>query len=286
MPTLYMTKGLPASGKSTWAKERVSIDGNTKRINKDDLRLMLDNGEWSKNNEKFVLEVRDTIASNALYRGFDVIIDDTNFDPKHEKSLRRIVESFEDPNYCFEEVFFDVPVDECIKRDAKREKPVGKEVIMRMYNQYLRTEPKVLEYDPALPECIICDIDGTLAKKGDRSHYDYTKVSGDKIIPHTRFIVNMFYSSKHVFLFSGREDSCREDTEQWLMNNNVNYTLLLMRKTGDKRRDDIVKKEMYEEYIKGKYNVRFVIDDRKRVKRMWVDEGLFVFDVNQTDEEF
>ena len=36
---------------------------------------------------------------------------------------------------------------------------------MRMYNQYLRTEPKVLEYDPALPECIICDIDGTLAKK-------------------------------------------------------------------------------------------------------------------------
>ena len=68
MPTLYMTKGLPASGKSTWAKERVSIDGNTKRINKDDLRLMLDNGEWSKNNEKFVLEVRDTIASNALYR--------------------------------------------------------------------------------------------------------------------------------------------------------------------------------------------------------------------------
>ena len=48
-----MTKGLPASGKSTWAKLEVARSkGKTKRINKDDLRDMIDAGTWSKENEK------------------------------------------------------------------------------------------------------------------------------------------------------------------------------------------------------------------------------------------
>jgi predicted ABC-type ATPase len=67
MTTLYMTKGLPGSGKTTWAKEMVSKSkGSVKRVNKDDLRAMLDAGEWSKENEKFVLKVRDFIIEKAL----------------------------------------------------------------------------------------------------------------------------------------------------------------------------------------------------------------------------
>ena len=48
---LIMTKGLPASGKSTWAKQYLDDNPGTKRVNKDDLRAMLDNGKWSKRNE-------------------------------------------------------------------------------------------------------------------------------------------------------------------------------------------------------------------------------------------
>lgn len=43
MVTVYITKGLPASGKTTWAKEKTtSFPNSYKRVNKDDLREMLD----------------------------------------------------------------------------------------------------------------------------------------------------------------------------------------------------------------------------------------------------
>ena len=59
-----MLKGLPASGKSTYAK-KLANKGWT-RVNKDDLRAMLNDGKWSRSNEKFVLKVRDFIVADAL----------------------------------------------------------------------------------------------------------------------------------------------------------------------------------------------------------------------------
>ena len=48
MIKVYITKGLPGSGKSTWAKETVDKYPNSyKRINKDDLRAMIDNSKQS-----------------------------------------------------------------------------------------------------------------------------------------------------------------------------------------------------------------------------------------------
>jgi len=54
-----------------------------------------------------------------------------------------------------------------------------------------------------------------------------------------------------------------------------------MREAGDNRPDDIVKKDIYDKYIKDKYHVVCVFDDRKRVLQMWKNEGLYVFDCSQ-----
>lgn len=51
MQKVIVLKGLPASGKSTWAKNLVLKDSTYKRINKDDLRAMLDASKFSKENE-------------------------------------------------------------------------------------------------------------------------------------------------------------------------------------------------------------------------------------------
>ena len=49
---------------------------------------------------------------------------------------------------------------------------------------------------------------------------------------------------------------------------------LIMRKQGDFRADDIVKKELYETYLKDKFNVLCVFDDRDKVVKMWREEGI------------
>lgn len=280
---LIFLAGLPACGKTSWAKEYQKNNPGTKRVNKDDLRSMIDDSVWSKSNEKTILSIQQSIVSDLLNK-HDVILDNTHLDKKHEKEYREICL---DNGYLFEYKFFDVDVEECIRRDKKRANPVGAKVILDMYNRYLRPEPVKVEFDESLPTCIICDIDGTLAEKGERSPYDYSKVHLDTIIdPVADMVDENFRRGITVFILSGREDSCREQTEKWLDRNCVNYNGLYMRKAGDKREDSIIKKEIYEQHIKGKYNVKYVVDDRKRVKRMWVEQGLFVLDCNQFDIEF
>lgn len=78
---------------------------------------------------------------------------------------------------------------------------------------------------------------------------------------------------------SGRKESAREYTKEWLKYNNILYDKLLMRKDNDDRKDAIVKKEIYDNIIKDNYNVLFVLDDRDSVVKMWRDEGLDCFQV-------
>lgn len=282
---LTLTKGLPASGKTTWAKKQ-----NAHRINKDDLRAMLNNGIWSKHNEKHVIQVRDILVKHFLTTDHDVIVDDTNLHPKHEETLKTLVDDLNDQgfNITFHiKDFTDVPLSECIKRDKNREKPVGEKVIKGMYNRYLKPEPKPLEpimFSEELPFCVIFDIDGTLATIGDRSPYDGKKCEVD--IPNTSIIALsriIDESPTKVILFSGRNGESIEETKKWLSDNSVRYDELHMRQEGDIRKDAIIKKEMFDEFIKDKYNVLFIVDDRNQVVEMWREMGLTCLQVQEGD---
>jgi predicted kinase len=277
MPTLLILQGLPASGKSTYAKKLVDEQGY-KRINKDELRAMIDNGKWSKANELEIVLVRNNLVEEWLHKGFNVVVDDTNFSKDHIKCLTSIAESLE---ANIEIKFIDTPLFECIERDSKRENSVGKRVILNMYNQYLAKPPATV-YDHSLLYCIICDIDGTLAYMSGRSPYDYSKVSTD--LPNTNLIETLKSLPFPLFVFSGRKPVCKVDTAYWLYQNGVNYQELVMRESDeDDRPDEIVKREYYDKYIKGRYNVLAVFDDRPKVIRMWKELGLFVLDCNRQD---
>ena len=272
MSKLLILKGLPASGKSTYAKQLVAMEW--KRVNKDELRAMIDYSQWSRDNEAHIVLMEEYIVRNYLHNNFNVVVDDTNF--AHEKRWEDIAK---EKGAEFEIKFFDVPVMECVARDAKRgDKSVGAKVIFRMYDQYLK--PKLVEHNPELPDVYIFDIDGTLAKMDGRSPYDYSKVHTDKP---NRDVANLFkvlnFHTK-IIIVSGREASCMQETSDWLLNNDLNYYELMMRSAGDFRDDRIVKKEIYEKYINGKYNVLGVFDDRDRVVEMWRSLGLTCLQVD------
>ncbi len=290
---IILTKGLPGCGKTTWAKnfiaERTTDYGEKwKRVNKDDLRAMMDFSKWSRENEDFVLMIRDFIIDFAMLEGVNIIVDDTNFSPKHEAKIRDAVHTHNTALLGPEKVeqyeveikdFTDVSIDTCIKRDLTRLNSVGEAVIRKMYNQYLKPKFEKVEQDPALPRCIICDIDGTLAHMKDRSPFEWKKVGTD--IPDETIIgLLRTHQEDHdvgglkIILFSGRDGSCRPETEQWLKDNLVDYDELHMREAGDMRKDSIVKKELFDAHIKGKYNVLFVLDDRDQVVQMWRDMGI------------
>jgi len=276
---VIVLQGLPASGKSTYARQLVEKLG-WKRINKDDLRAMVDNSIWSEKNEKLIVKLRNDLLLRFLQDGYSVVVDDTNFAQSHIDTIKEICAG--ELVEC-EVLFFPTPLWECIERDSKRENPVGKKVIIKMYNQYLRHTVENVEFrdEQHLPTAIICDIDGTLAYSPDRNVYDYTKV--DRDLPNKKLIELLKRINLPVIIVSGREDDCQVETVSWLIKNGVKCDYIVMRKAGDNRPDDIVKEEIYHEHIEGKFNIITVFDDRPRVIRMWKKLGLMVCDVSRQD---
>lgn len=285
-PTLEVLQGLPGSGKTTHAKKLVQ-QGNWVRVNKDDLRAMMDESVHSKANEKRVIRTRNTIVIDALANGKNVVVDDTNLASTHVKDLSALAENF-DANFHI--TFFDTPVEECIRRNAKREKPVPESVIWDMYNKYLKKPEKKVEVNEDLDECIIVDIDGTLAHiSGDnpRNIYDASRAMEDSLDDAVSNVVAMAYQNGYkVVIFTGRHSGHLEVTKDWLKANGVNYDEIYSRQEGDKRPDTEIKEELYRKHIEGKYNVKYVIDDRPSVCRMWREIGLFTFQVGDPHAEF
>jgi predicted kinase len=281
---IILTRGLPASGKTSWSKEQVTkSNGKIKRVNKDDLRESFDGGLWSKTNEQMILNARDTLVSMWLANDVEtIIVDDTNFEDKHFIKMQSIAESIRMINSNDISVeykdFLDVSLDECIERDSKRTKPVGQKVIRSMHQRYiLPTIKDALAVNVKNGNAIICDIDGCAAHRCDRDWFEYEKVISDEADFAVRNIVNAFYDKGYTVLFvSGREGTavCKDLTQRWLNENGFKHHSLLMRKEGDYRRDSIVKQEIYETYIKGKFDVEFVLDDRNSVCNMWREIGL------------
>lgn len=286
-PKLVMLKGLPASGKTTIARDLVQFEGYV-RVNKDDLRDMLDNGKFSRGNEKRVLDIRNYIVAESLEARNNVVVDDTNFDARHQEVLSRLAK---ENDADFEVVFIDTSLEECITRNEARADKVLTSVIMDMYNKYVRNHKNERPpYDETLEECIIVDVDGTLSHiTGDspRSVYDASRAMEDVLDDAASSVVSMAYQNGYkVIIFTGRHSGHIEVTKDWLKQNGINYDEIYCRQEGDSRKDYIVKEELYMEHIAGKYNVKYVIDDRPSVCRMWRKLGLPVLQVGDPHNEF
>jgi len=122
-----------------------------------------------------------------------------------------------------------------------------------------------------IDDCIICDIDGTLALRKGRGPFEWARVGQDSVNKPIADLVTVYHhqAGVAVLLVSGRDSVCQPETEQWLAENDIPYTALWMRPAGDTRKDTIVKAEIYKKHIKGQYNVLFVLDDRDQMVQAW-----------------
>lgn len=306
---MILTRGLPASGKTTFAKKKVAEDPQFVRLNRDDFRYML-YGKYLLDSEG---ETTVTIAQHGAienvlkYGSGKVIIDDTNLNPRSVRALLKLAQKHE-AEVIYQD-FIDVDLSVCIHRDnvrqLLRERFVGEEVIRKMEARWIKGRkdlPKIelptYELKPYVereegyrtfhkkPWAVIVDIDGTIAKMVDRGPYDWKRVGEDEPVKDVLAAVRAMYECGYYILFiSGRDGSCYEETNAWLEEHFTRYGgwKLLMRIEKDNRPDWIVKAEIFDQQIRDNYNIRCVFDDRAQVVSMWRKLGLTVMQVAEGD---
>ena len=318
MITITLTVGIPACGKSTWSKEELKKDPEgTVRVNRDDLRNMMSNYHFSEENERMVTSVRNFVIQQAVRRGKNVIVDETNLNRRNFDDIVKMVKQLNLDAKVIEKSFY-VDLDEAIARDAARtgSAHVSEEVVRKFWKRSGGTSHKFYkprveliikpteasvaatqrEVDSSKPFAIMCDLDGTLslfnAKRRDgsvdvrypgaqvRDPYNAYKCDEDTINEPVAAVIESMHKEGYKIIFcSGREDIYREQTIRFIQKHlSVPYELH-MRKSGDQRKDSIIKSEIYDGQIAPNYNIFFVLDDRTQVVSQWREMGLVCWQV-------
>lgn len=287
MTKVIIPRGIPGSGKTTWVKEQLASHpaGTAVRISNDDLSFMLYGQPWgtfffSDATKETLHNLRLAMLETFLKQDAitHIYVDNTNLATQTVKSLQDLALRY-GAEFIVDDQFLSVDIEECIERDSKREAPVGADVIRKMAKQTEKIKPWKTPEIPVIDKydndqvgasnAIIVDIDGTLAHIVDRSPYDWDRVSEDELDDGVRHIVNHARQDSQVIVLSGRDGSCYEDTYNWLVENDVKFDVLYMREEGDVRPDWIVKHELFQRHVAGRYRIRYVLDDRDQVVHLW-----------------
>lgn len=281
MNTLYVTIGVPCSGKSTWAK-KIGL----RTVSRDTERLSIF-GEYrmgSVKEENTITKIVEYKVKQLLRIG-DVILDNTHLKTSY---LQDIIDTYKNCNIKF--VTFEYPSEEeFIKINEIRKYLEGKDIPLEVFKKmvkqfrslivpndikgtYSKCDPRITNQTNIVPledDFIGVDLDGTLALIKDRNPYDGGACATDEVNYVVKDIISRY---ENVIIFSGRnsDNDGREETEKWLSDNYIPYTELYMRKEGDSRPDTVVKEEMYNEAIVSKgRRLAMMIDDRQAVVDMW-----------------
>lgn len=296
---LIICRGIQGSGKSTWAKQWCHEDPEHRvRFNNDDVRNMLGD-YWVPSREKLVTEAKANMITFALITGYDVVVDNMNLNPKEDTWIRTLCTNIEKDkgiHIDIEYKDFFIPVEECIRRDAMRPNPIGEKVIKDTWRRYrtfiiqqninemLNKRPE--HVDGARP-AILVDMDATLClNTTGRPYYGEGAAEGmlnDIAVEGICNLVKSLYEKRTIFIITGREGTPEiiEATKKWLDSNSIKVDGLFFRPVKDYSPGAECKKKIYEDNIKGKYNVEFVLDDNYKCVEMWREQGLVCLQPNE-----
>ena len=302
MSKLLILVGAPGSGKSTFARYFLRTEDNWIRVNRDDFRLMqFGDSLMIPFYEERISKMVEASVLTLLKSDTNVIIDATNTSLRTIQDMIHTYTEYADISFKV----FDLPVDELVKRCDKRYEETGKFISKSVVERNVANLKHTLEkfdfapiprkvqvattsyatQDKNLPKAVICDLDGTLSLLNGRDPYNAATCDNDLLNEPVAAALKMAKQQGYqVILLSGREDKFREPTMRFLDKHQIGYDLLLMRTSNDFRKDNIIKRELFEGEIQGKYFVEFLLHDRNQVVDMWrKDLHLPCFQVNYGD---
>ncbi len=133
-------------------------------------------------------------------------------------------------------------------------------------------------------ECVIFDIDGTLAECRHRLHFVtdgvkdwagfFSMLEDDPTHEPIAKLLRFLHGQIAIIITTGRPANYLEGTERWLARHNLPYAKLYMRAKGDYRQDATIKREILAQIRADGFEPMLVVDDRQQVVDMWREEGL------------
>ena len=299
---IILTRGIPGSGKSTWAKDWVAEDPEHRiRLNWDDMRNML-GPYWVPSRERINKDMLWNAINTAAYctTPYDIVIDNMNLNPKGWKEVEDWINTYNESShavginaqYVLEFKDFFTPVEECIRRDAKRPNPIGEKTIRdiwRRYRHFIQTtavENMVAKSRPATgkPRCVVIDMDSTMCfNLTKRPWYGEGAAEGMlNDIPNTGVvdIVKALQNTYPIIVATGRDTSQAGVTIEWLSKQGITPTASFFRTQGDCRKGVEIKRGQIELILKD-YDIVAIFEDCEPIVQMYRDMGLTVLQPNK-----
>lgn len=300
MTELVVTRGIPASGKTTWARAWVAADEtNRTRVNRDDLRQTLygRDAPLPHGLEEALTAAQHAAVRALLVAGRSVVVDDMHLNARYVRPWMQMADDL-GARFWVKEI--DCGLAQALRWDEERGDAGGRrvgETFIREAYMRLRSsgpldltrpgpDPDRYRYWPdlSLPPAWMFDIDGTLAIMDGRGPYEWERVGEDRPNPPVVEALRAHRATGDIIvLMSGRDSVCRPQTLAWLAEHLGSFGPvpidLVMRPEGDSRKDAVVKVELFREHVAPNYNVRGVYDDRDQVVEAWRSIGLPCFQV-------
>lgn len=299
---IILVRGIPGSGKSTWAKAWVAEDPEHRiRLNWDDMRNML-GPYWVPSREPINVMMLWAGVKNAAYctKPYDIVIDNMNLNPVAIEEFTEWIETYNasshaiqtNTQYVLEFKDFFTPIEECIHRDSLRPHPVGEKTIRsiwRRYKHFIQTtavETLVNKLRPFTnkPKCIVIDMDSTMCfNTTKRPWYGEGAAEGMiNDIPNTGVVmlIKELQKSFPIIVVTGRDTSQAAVTKQWLANQGIAPTQYYFRTEGDFRKGTEVKRENILQVLET-YDIVSIFEDCEPIVEMFREMGLTVLQPNK-----
>jgi len=123
----------------------------------------------------------------------------------------------------------------------------------------------------------IFDIDWTLTRAKDY------RQSSIKLVPVNEAVKEILLSLRaqwyDILIVSARSNKYRDQVFEWLSHNGIQINGMFLKEEWDKRHASDIKREIYEQQIMGKYDIRWVFEDDPKVMSMYTLYWIQCFEV-------